>query len=192
MLCKFVASADISDVNITISPEKLTILVNVDTQVDTAIPIPGHVKHWLPQQVKIDNEDAGGLFRSDDTLWALMPSGIHTIELSGKIRKQNTLQLPFPLKPHRVVITASGWDVEGVHPDGTVDSQLQFKRIVNQEDKQTEILETGVLPSFALVERNILLGLVWKAETTIHRHVPPLQYQPKDRPSHALLLYNQG
>ncbi len=168
----FPVCADISDVNITISPEKLTILVNVDTQVDTAIPLPGHVKHWLPQQVKVDNKDAGGLFRSDDTLWALVPLGIHTIELNGKIRKQNTLQLPFPLKPHRVVITTSGWDVEGVHPDGTVDSQLQFKRIVNQEDKQTEIFETGVLPSFALVERNILLGLLWKVETTIHRISP--------------------
>ncbi len=168
----FPVCADISDINITISPEKLIILVNVDTQVDTAIPLPGQVKHWLPQQVKIDNEDAGGLFRSDDTLWALVPSGIHTIELNGKIRKQNTLQLPFPLKPHRVVIMTSGWEVEGVHPDGTVDSQLQFKRIVNQEDKQTEILETGVLPSFALVERNILLGLVWKVETTIRRISP--------------------
>ena len=108
----------------------------------------------------------------DDTLWALVPSGKHTLRLNGKIRKQNTLQLPFPLKPHRVVIKTSGWDVEGVHPDGTVSSQLQFKRIVNQEDKQTEILETGVLPSFALVERNILLGLVWKVETKIRRISP--------------------
>ena len=168
----FPVCADISDVNITISPEKLTILVNVDTQIDTAIPLPGHVKHWLPQRVEVDSKDAAVLFRSGDVLWALVPSGKHILELNGKIRKQNTLQLPFPLKPHHVFIKTSGWTVDGVHPDGTVDSQLQFKRIVNQEDKQTEILETGVLPSFALIERNILLGLVWKVETTIRRISP--------------------
>jgi len=62
---------------------------------------------------------------------------------------RHPLQLPFPLKPHRATIKADGWSVEGVHPDGTVAAQLQFKRIVIQDNKQTEILETGILPPFA-------------------------------------------
>jgi hypothetical protein len=98
--------------------------------------------------------------------------GKHRIHLSGPIRKQNTLQLPFPLKPHRAAVEADGWSVEGMHPDGTFDAQLQFKRIVSQDNKQTEILETGILPPFAMVERNILLGLVWKIQTRIQRLSP--------------------
>ena len=69
-------------------------------------------------------------------------------------------------------VKADSWSVEGVHPDGTFDAQLQFKRIVKQDDKQTEILETGILPPFALVERNILIGLVWKIQTKITRLSP--------------------
>lgn len=168
----FPACADIPDINITISPEKLSIVANINTQIDTAVPLPSHVQHWLPQQVMVDDNPAQGLFRSNECLWVMVPAGKHTLKLNGLIRKQNTLQLPFPLKPHHAKITASGWSVDGVHPDGSFDSQLQFKRIIEQPDKKTEILETGVLPSFALIERNILLGLVWKVETSVKRISP--------------------
>ena len=168
----FPSCADISDIKITITEEKLSIVASVDAQIDTAVPLPGHAKQWLPQQVMVDDGPVKGLFRSDNSLWVLVPSGKHLLKLNGAIRKQNTLQLPFPLKPHHAVITAKGWSIEGVHPDGTFDAQLQFKRIVENENKITEILETGLLPSFALIERNILLGLVWKVETKIQRISP--------------------
>jgi len=168
----FPACADISDIEITIFPEKLSVVANVFTEIDTAVPLPSHVNHWLPRQVMLDDNPVKGLFRSNDGLWVRVPSGKHTLKLDGPIRKQNTIQLPFPLKPHHAKITSSGWSVDGVHPDGSFDSQLQFKRIVEQEDKKTEILETGVLPSFALVERNILLGLDWKIETSVQRISP--------------------
>jgi hypothetical protein len=168
----FPSCADISDIKITITPEKLSIVANVDTQIDTAIPLPSHVKHWLPQEIMVDDNHVKALFRLNENLWVLVPSGKHILKLNGSIRKQNTLQLPFPLKPHHAAITVNGWSVDGLHPDGTFDSQLQFKRIVEQEDKKTEILETGLLPSFTLVERSILLGLVWKVETRVQRISP--------------------
>lgn len=166
------ACSDISDISITISPDRLSMEVHVDAQLDAAIPVPSHVKHWLPQEVIIDDKPARGLLRKKNGLWVLVPAGKHKVKLSGSIRKQNTLQLPFPLKPHRATIKADGWSVEGVHPDGTFDAQLQFKRTVKQDDKQTEILETGILPPFALVERNILIGLVWKIQSKITRLSP--------------------
>lgn len=168
----FPSCADISDINISITAEKLSIVAKVDAQIDTAVPLPGHVKHWLPQQVLVDDNQARGLFRLNDSLWVLVPSGKHILKLNGLISKQNILQLPFSLKPHHATITASGWSTEGVHPDGSFDSQLQFKRIVEEQDKKTEILETGLLPSFALIERNILLDLVWKVETRVQRISP--------------------
>ncbi len=168
----FPACADISDVYISISHDQLSVVAHIDAQLDAALPVPSHVKHWLPQQVMIDDSPANGLLRKKDGLWLLVPAGKHVVKLSGPIRKQNTLQLPFPLKPHRVTIKADGWSVEGVHPDGTFDTQLQFKRIVEQDNKQIEILETGLLPPFALVERTILLGLVWKIQTKIQRLTP--------------------
>ncbi len=168
----FPACADIADVHITLDRDQLSMDAHVDAQLDAAIPVPSHVKHWLPQEVMIDDVPAEGLLRKENTLWVLVPEGKHKVTLKGSIRKQNTLQLPFPLKPHRVSIKADGWSVEGVHPDGSFDAQLQFKRIVEQDSKQTEILETGILPPFASVERTLLLGLVWKIQTRVQRLSP--------------------
>ena len=168
----FPACSDISDVYITITRDQLSIDTHIDAHLDAAIPVPSDVKNWLPQQVLIDDAPAEGLLRKKNGLWVLVPAGRHVVKLSGPIRKQNTLQLPFPLKPHRASIKADGWFVEGVHPDGTFDDRLQFKRVVEQDNKQAEILETGILPPFALVERNILLGLVWKIQTKIQRLSP--------------------
>jgi hypothetical protein len=164
--------SDISDVYITITHNQLSMNVHIEAQLDAAVPVPSHVKHWLPHHVMIDDTPAEGLLRLQNRLWVLVPAGKHIVKLSGPIRKQNTLQLPFPLKPHRATIKADGWSVEGVHPDGTLDAQLHFKRIGEQDKKQTEILATGILPPFVLVERTILLGLVWKIQTKIQRISP--------------------
>ena len=164
--------SDISDVYITITHNRLSMNVHIEAQLDAAVPVPSHVKHWLPHHVMIDDTPAEGLLRLQNRLWVLVPAGKHIVKLSGPIRKQNTLQLPFPLKPHRATIKADGWSVEGVHPDGTLDAQLHFKRIGEQDKKQTEILATGILPPFVLVERTILLGLVWKTQTKIQRISP--------------------
>jgi hypothetical protein len=164
--------AVINESTVMIRPATLAIVVQADTRIDTAIPLPAHVDHWLPQKVMVDGSHAQGLLRADNKVWILVPAGKHTVKLTGAIRKQNTVQLPFPLKPHHLTVKATGWSVEGLHPDGTFDAQLQFKRIVEQESRQTEILETGVLPPFASVERIILLGLTWKVETRVRRRSP--------------------
>ncbi|SDT87993.1 hypothetical protein [Desulfobacula phenolica] len=166
------ACSDMPDVHINISSDRLSMDINVDAQLDASIPLPSHVKHWLPNHVMIDGSPAQGLLRKENGLWMLVPAGRHMVTLSGPIRKQNVLQLPLPLRPHHVTVNAEGWSVEGVHPDGKVDAQLQFKRIVEQDEQQTQNLETGILPPFVLVERNVLLGLVWKIQTKIQRLSP--------------------
>ena len=168
----FPACADISKAAIHILPQELRLRLEVASEVPTAVPVPGTVKHWLPQAVIVDGKKAEGLFRFSENLWVLLSAGNHRVELTGKIRKQNTLQLPFPLAPHQVTVDAKGWIVEGIRDDGTIDSQIQFKRVLEEESQQAEILETGVLPPFVLVERTLLLGLVWKVETKIERISP--------------------
>ena len=168
----FPSCSDISDIRITISHDRLSLEASVNSRLDSAIPVPSHVKHWMPQKAAIDESPAEGLLRKDDGLWMRVPAGRHTVRLSGAIRNQNSLQVPFPLKPHRVTVEADGWTVEGLHPDGSFDAQLQFKRIATHDGSQAEILDTGILPPFAMVERNILLGLVWKVQTTVTRLSP--------------------
>jgi len=168
----FPACADISEVKIGIDQERLSLSAKIDAKLSVSIPIPSHVKHWLPSRVTIDGVPARGLLRRENNIWVKVPEGKHILTLEGPIRKQNLLELPFPLKPHGVTIKADGWSVEGLDPDGNVDGQLQFRRIVKQDNKQQEILETGILPPFVRIERTLLLGLVWKIQTKVHRLSP--------------------
>jgi len=163
--------ADVTDMTVTLSPETLGVTMNVNSQINGAIPLPGNGDHWLPQQVTIDNKPAPGLLRSEKQLWILVPAGRHQIQMQGNIPQQNTLQLPLPLHPHHIVTDAQGWVVEGINK-GVADNQLQFKRIVDKKDNTTQVLETGILPPFVLIERTLLLGLTWKVETRISRTTP--------------------
>lgn len=163
--------ADIADMAVTISPESLGLTMQVQSQIDGAIPLPGHASHWLPQQVMVDDKPAAGLFRSEEQLWILVPAGSHQIRMQGKIPRQNSIQLPLPLRPHQITTDARGWVVEGIH-NGIADNQLQFKRLVDQEESSAQILESGILPPFALIERTLLLGLTWKVETRVSRMSP--------------------
>jgi hypothetical protein len=166
------ACADISDVHIRISPNQLSMDAHIDAQLSVAIPVPGHVKHWLPIKVMINGSQAPGLLRKNNKLWMMVLPGKNTVTFSGPIGRQNTLQLLFPLKPHKITIKADGWSVQGLHPDGSFEVPLQFKRIAQQDNKQAQILETGILPPFVQVERTILIGLVWKIQTKIQRLSP--------------------
>lgn len=163
--------ADVSEMAVTISPEELNVTMQVDSQIDGAIPLPGNGDHWLPQQVFIDDKPASGLLRAKQQLWLLVPGGSHQIRLQGKIPRQNTIQLPLPLRPHHIVSKTEGWIVEGIN-NGIADNQLQFKRLVDKEDSSPQILKSGILPPFVLIERTLLLGLTWKVETRVSRTSP--------------------
>lgn len=168
----FPECADISEMDITITPDQLRITMRVAVQTDAAIPLPGNTSHWLPQQVEVDDRKAEGLFRTNNQLWLIAKPGEHTVVLTGKIPPQNSLQLPLPIKPHRITSEALGWIIEGIHENGKPDNQILFRRIVEENTIAGQILETGVLPPFLHIERTLRLGLTWKIETVIQRVGP--------------------
>ena len=168
----FPECSDISLMDITLSSKELLIQMQVAVQTKTAIPLPGNTQQWLPQLVTIDDKKGEGLFRTNNQLWLYVEPGEHTITLKGHVPKQNSLQLSLPLKPHRVHSSHEGWTVEGIHENGKPDNQIQFKRIVEKESITNQILETGGLPPFLLIERTFRLGLTWKIETKIQRVSP--------------------
>lgn len=168
----FPACADIGKAAITMEPDRLAMKLRVDSRVDAAVPLPGHAGQWLPNRVLLDGKPAGGLFREAGHLWIMVPRGRHTVTLSGPVRRQNALQIRFILLPRQLAVTAQGWSVNGVHPDGSFDPTLRFKRMEDPAHPGNAPVETGTLPGFARVERTLRLGLVWKVQTRITRLSP--------------------
>jgi len=168
----FPQCADIASMDLNITPEQLRITLRVMAQTAVSLPLPANALHWLPGDVRIDDQPAEGLFRTGDELWLLLPAGEHQVALSGRVPRQNSLQLPLPLRPHRVTTTMEGWSVEGIRENGVPDSQLQLKRLVAEEEIANQILETGILPPFLRIERTLRLGLNWEIATTVTRLSP--------------------
>ncbi|MEA2084328.1 MAG: hypothetical protein U9O82_08830 [Thermodesulfobacteriota bacterium] len=166
--------ADSSKLVIKINREEITMTMDIVGCLDVAVPLPGTAKQWLPNMIKLDGKQVSGLFRTKDgKYWLLVSKGSHRIDMSGRLPNRNTVQLPLPLKPHRVEVHAKGWNVEGVHENGQADNQLQLKRITRKEEKTADrILEPGVLPPFVKIERTLLLGLKWQVQTIITRLSP--------------------
>ena len=100
-----------------------------------------------------------------------MPPGIHQLTLLGRIGARNAIQIPIPLKPHRVSVLADDWEVQGVHSNGTVDAGIQLIRRRKQSSADLSLAEVS-LPPFLSVERVLHLGLNWQISTVITRLTP--------------------
>lgn len=163
------ACAEISRLSVQAAGTTLQLGLEVAAAVDTAVPLPGGAKYWVPREARLNGQPAFVQRDEAGGLWLLVPAGTHRIELRGELPLRATLQLPLPLKPRRVEVSAVDWDVAGLSDDtGAADTfQLTRRRQAGSED-------TGppALPPFLRVERRLVLDLVWRVETTVHRASP--------------------
>ncbi|MEE8558555.1 MAG: hypothetical protein V3T14_11795 [Myxococcota bacterium] len=155
-----------------VTPSILRARIEIDAATPTAVPLPGGIKHWMPTKVLLNGSPAPGLAHSPDgRLWIPLPAGTHQVLLEGELVR-DTVQIPLPLKPHRVVAQVSGWTLDGVRESGEPEESLQLTRILEQEESRPT-LEPQDLPPFVRVQREIRLGLSWQIETLVTRLTPP-------------------
>jgi len=169
--------AVIPRVELTADGEVLRLVIEIHTASAIATPLPGNATQWLPTSILVDEQEPGepgrGLARTaDGNLWIDLPAGRHRLVLEGPLPARETVQIAFPLPPHRVEASATGWTIEGIHEDGIADPDLQLTRI-HSEDKASDTLEMGPLPAFVRVERELDLGLTWEVRTRVVRLSPP-------------------
>ena len=168
------ACAESPRMRLTITPDRLSLRMEIHAQQHVAVPLPSHAQHWLPSRVMVDGNPAQSLYRMPGNgLWLGLAPGRHQIELAGVMPPRTDFSLPLPLRPHYVSVEAEGWTVEGVHANGQADPQLQLTRIRAAGDQpQLVALEAGALPPFVRVERTLHLGLEWQVVTRVVRASP--------------------
>ncbi|WP_455210927.1 hypothetical protein [Kaarinaea lacus] len=168
--------AETQSMHINITPSKLTLDLIINSNETVVIPLPGNAKHWAPQRVFLNQQRAQGVIRDPaGMLWLSLNKGQHNVRLEGLLPAIDTFQLPLPLKPHYASTSSDGWDITGIHADGSIDAQLQFTRLAQSSQPgagKTNELNITNLPSFAQITRNIIFGLDWRVETTITRLSP--------------------
>jgi hypothetical protein len=174
----FPSCASASHMDLTVTPDELRATLKVDVAARTAVPLPGALGQWRPERVRVADGPVTALGRSPDgTLWVPLPPGSHTLALQGSLPPQETVQIPLPLKPHRLTVRVSGWTLHGLREDGQIADSLQLSRQrgapVPGDDIAGDDIEAQEIAPFARVERTIRLGLSWEASTRVVRVSPP-------------------
>ena len=165
--------AEIEQMQLAISDKTLTISLQIDAQEAVTLPLPSEYKQWFPNQVLDNGQPATALYRDNNNLWISLGKGEHKVVLNGLTPPLSKFTLPLPLKPKRVTVEKSGWEVAGLQENGWSDDQLQFSRNLQaRPDKTRPALEPGVLPPFVRVERTLAVGLDWRVVTRIIRVSP--------------------
>ncbi|MDR3557465.1 MAG: hypothetical protein P4L55_22135 [Syntrophobacteraceae bacterium] len=165
--------ADSPYMEIAVNDQSLRLLLQINAAADIAVPLPGKAGSWTPEKVLLDDRPAEGLLRDKEgILWILVSPGVHMVQLEGKPPGADSIQLPLPLTPHKAKLVSAGWDVQGIHPDGRVESAVQLTR---QKRDNSPIRNMGEnrLPPFLHIQRELALGLDWRVTTTISRVTKP-------------------
>jgi len=164
--------ADISRVRIMASSNSLQLRLEAHADADTAIPLPCGAQQWMPTQVLLDGAPASGLLRDDaGGLWLQLPKGVHQVAMEGSLAARDSVQLPFPLRPHHVDAELVGFALDGLGPEGEPRESVLLTRL-SRHDGRTVEEPAGGLPPFVRVERTLQVGLTWQVVTRVSRAGP--------------------
>lgn len=167
--------AEIQRLSVKTGPDSLRLELDIDAVVASGIPLPAQLGLWLPSRVEIDGQPAPALIRTGNgQLWLAATPGHHQVTLTGALPAREQIELPLPLKPHRVEALGTGWRVEGIGEHGVPDVQLKLVRESTGDEILKPLADEGrPLPAFMAVERTLKLGLEWRVASVVRRLTPP-------------------
>lgn len=168
----FPGAADLASADLKIEGEAFTLTLPYHAADRCAVPVPVPFSALVPGSTEFKGGAPATVLRRDGHLWVLLPSaGIHEVTVKGRLRDLTEWEWGFPLKPRRVSVSAEGWTVSGLKPDGTAEDQILFAR-VRREEAAAATYDRPDTKHALLVERQIELGLAWRVTTTVKRLSP--------------------
>ncbi|MBW2390374.1 MAG: hypothetical protein JRG89_18375, partial [Deltaproteobacteria bacterium] len=169
--------ASIPRLSVDASGTQLTLRIEVDLAAQSAIPLPGGARSWLPAAVSVDGAGTSALHRTaDGVLWINLAAGRHQIVARGPLGARDEVDLPLPMRPHHITSRLRGWELHGVHEDGEVESNLRLSRLrdaqLGSKPGAHKELDPGEIPPYVSVVRRLELDLEWRLTTTVVRMTP--------------------
>ena len=159
--------AEIPQVSLLLSGRELEMKIKVHTMATTAVPLPGRLPSWSPVSVIDQTGSSPPLIRREGFLWTMLEKGIHTLTIKGTV-PSGEWTWNYLLKPQYVDISAPGWGITGLKPNGIPEAQIFFNEQNRSQDEEAAYDSKDFAPIFQ-VNRGVSLGLVWEASTTVKR-----------------------
>ncbi len=170
----FPQAAEIPLAKLTVAGRQLTAELEVHTVAVVAVPLPGRLPDWSPVRIEVSGEALPALRRHDGFIWVALPPGVHRVRLQGLLPEVSEWAWSYVLRPKRVEVSAPGWTVSGLRPDGVPESQLLLVRERAEEapgDVETNF-DRQPWENLVQVRRTLELGLQWRVRTEVLRLTP--------------------
>ena len=164
----FPRAGEIALVELSIEDNKTSMMAEVHSAAEAAIPLPGKLPKWSPVSVKVDGKPAELICRHKDFLWVVLPSGVHRVEVESILPDVSEWDWTFLLKPRQVSINAPGWNVTGLRPNGIPENQIFFARQQQVAEGEASY-DRKVFNAVVAVDRHIETGLLWQVRTSVTR-----------------------
>jgi len=166
--------AEIVAADIAIGPDAVRMSLIVHALDDIAVPLPGSEEGWRPNAILLDGSAAGQIMRSQNqSLWARLAAGRHTLTLSGPVPTVDSLEIPFPAPPRFVEVESDGWFVAGIKDRRLLSGSLQLTRLQSDGDEGSPLRwESSRFPAFVETVRTTRFDLDWTVLTTVRRIAP--------------------
>lgn len=164
----FPRAAEIASVAMTISGNRMRMDAEIHAAADVAVPLPGKLTAWAPVAVAVNGSPAKLVCRKDEYLWVVLSRGVHAVSLETLLPDVAEWECPFELRPRRVTVTAPGWTVAGIGPNGMPDEQLLFSR-QRQATTDQAAYDQRNFNAIIAIDRYLEIGLVWQVRTEVSR-----------------------
>lgn len=166
--------AEIVDASVVVDADVLTVRLELHALEEVAVPLPGSLQGWRPEQILLNRAAATQVFRhSDNVLWIRVTAGRHQLTLRGPIPPVDSLELPFPAPPRVIRAESDAWFIAGIQDRRLLSGSLQLTRLQQQgEGDSTTRWESSRFPVFVRIEREIGMDLDWWVTTTVVRVAP--------------------
>jgi hypothetical protein len=167
----FPNAAAIPSAMLRLSGNRMSMDVEIQAAVQTAVPLPGRLPAWSPLTVLLDEKPASALRRIDGYLWIPVSKGVHRVKVTGVLPDVSDWEWTFLLKPRTVSVDAPEWTVNGISAMGVPDQQVFLTKIQKTAGGEA-VYDRQDFSTLAAVERQVELGLVWQVRTTVRRLSP--------------------
>lgn len=160
----------IARASVTADRTEITIDMEIHSGDAIMIPLPGPISSWRPSRVSLVEGTAQPAVHSsaDGFLYVQLPKGVYTVRMSGPLpTQQDTVGVTFPIPTGQLTATATGWEIQGIQPDGSHMNAIQLISTGEREKTAEATLEKNRFPALIEVERTINFGLSWQVQTVV-------------------------
>ncbi|MFT7458570.1 MAG: hypothetical protein ACI909_001243 [Planctomycetota bacterium] len=158
----------INRAQVSVSGETLHIRMRVGTGTELGIPLP-YDKTWQVNRILVNDVVSESLAKANNRLWLRLPEGHNEIRIEGKI-SGDAVNIPFPLAPHNVSVSADDWEIFGLQDNRVPSKSLQLQK------REKAVTQDALLPDpiapFVRVNRHLNMDLDWHISTSISRIAP--------------------